>query len=473
MTSFFGFSIASNGLSAQQRALETISHNIANASTEGYSRQSTQISATDPVKVASGRAGMLGTGAHATQISRQRNNFLDLQYRNQNTLLSESQTNQNMLSQIEGVFGEPSDNGLRMTMERFWTSWQDLSTNPESAAARGSVRESALAMTNSLNSAYDNLQQLREDLNLQVKNSVTDINILGKQIAGLNEQIRNITIMGQSPNDLQDQRDLALDKLSGIVGTKYFEKEDGTVTVTIGGRVLVETDGARSFGTEIEGAEGFVNVITASGSEMMPAELEGKLKSLLELRDKVLSPTVSGGIIQKINEMANGLAEAVNTMHKSGYDLNGDPGEDFFASSDGATINAKNITISNILQNGNSGLNKIAAAKELPVATGDNRNVMDILSIKSSSILNGGTTTVDDYYKEIITTIGIQGQAANRMTNNQKNLLSFVSGERESNSGVNLDEEMADLIRFQHAYNASARVLSIMDNLLESLIKGS
>ncbi|MGE5707974.1 MAG: flagellar hook-associated protein FlgK, partial [Bacteroidota bacterium] len=260
MTSLFGFSIATSGLAAQQRALETISHNIANANTPGFSRQSTAITSAEPMKVSGRRAGMVGTGANATTISRQRNGFLDLQYRNENTKLAENQTLADTLAKVEGVFGEPSESGLRTMTERYWTAWQDLSLNPESIAARGSVAEAGQALATSLNSVASNIQQYREDHNLRVKNTVTDINILSSQIASLNKQISAITSLGQQPNDLKDQRDLAVDKLSALVEVRTQDNEDGSIKVTAAGRVLVEGAESVPMGTELKGTEGFVDI---------------------------------------------------------------------------------------------------------------------------------------------------------------------------------------------------------------------
>lgn len=469
MTSLFGFSIATSGLAAQQRALETISHNIANANTPGFSRQSTAITPAEPMKVSGRRAGMVGTGANATTISRQRNGFLDLQYRNENTKLAENQTLADTLAKVEGVFGEPSESGLRTMTERYWTAWQDLSLNPESIAARGSVAEAGQALATSLNSVASNIQQYREDLNLRVKNTVTDINILSSQIASLNKQISAITSLGQQPNDLKDQRDLAVDKLSALVEVRTQDNEDGSIKVTAAGRVLVEGAESVPMGTELKGTEGFVD-ITSYGVALLPNEMRGELKALVDLRDKITAPDDPSGILYKINQMAKGMADAINTQHRAGFDLNGDKGEDFFVSLDGNPIGAGNIQVNPHLLTGTLGLNKLAASASATAGKGDNSNVMKIIAIKTQNVLSGGRSTIDDYYKEIITSIGVQTQAANRMVTNQKNLLEFVDGQRESNSGVNLDQEMSELIRFQHAYNASAKVLSVMDTMLEQLI---
>ncbi|HEY9766827.1 MAG TPA: flagellar hook-associated protein FlgK, partial [Chroococcales cyanobacterium] len=286
--SFFGFSIANSGLMTSQRAIETLSHNIANANTPGYSRQTTTIIASTPIQMG-GKVGMLGTGATTASIDRQRNAFLDLQYRNENTKLGEHDMVSKTISQVEGVFGEPSDSGLRMMTERFWTSLHDLSLNPESIAARGSVSETGAALANSLNAVQKNLKGVRDDLNMRINNEVTDANILAKQIAGLNSQISNITTLGQQPNDLKDQRDLALDKLSRMMDIKVKEGNDGSIKVTVAGRVLVEGSVAVELSTQQNGeGNGYVDIL-ASGVTIRSGEIKGELKGLLDLRDGILS----------------------------------------------------------------------------------------------------------------------------------------------------------------------------------------
>ncbi len=455
----------------QQRAIETLSHNIANANTPGYSRQTTTIVASTPISSA-GRAGMLGTGAATASIDRQRNGFLDLQYRNENTKLGEHEMVANTIAQVEGVFAEPSESGLRMMTERFWTSLHDLSLNPESIAARGSVSETGAALATSLNAVQQNLKGVRDDLNMRINNSVTDANILANQISGLNSQIANITTLGQQPNDLKDQRDLALDKLSRLMDVKVKESNDGSIKVTVAGRVLVEGSVAVPLTTQQNGGgDGYVDIL-ASGVPIQAGEIQGELKGLLDLRDGILSDDHPDSIMYKLNHLATGLAGAVNAQHRLGYDLNGSAGEDFFTSRAGAVIDASSIQVNPHFQNGVLGLNKIAAASSSTAGQGDNTNILALIAIKNKAVMSGGKSTLDDYYKESITSLGIRGQAAGRMVTNQQNLLDFVSGQRESTSGISMDEEMSDLIRYQHAYNASARVLSIMDTLLQGIIQG-
>ncbi|AFV10805.1 flagellar hook protein 1 [Thermacetogenium phaeum DSM 12270] len=483
---FFGLEIGRRGLQAQQRALDVTAHNVANANTPGYTRQEAVMAAADPIPVPSlnmpSGAGQLGTGVEITAIRRLRDGFIDLQIRNESISLGYWEARQENLNKIEGIFNEPSESGLQSVFELFWQSLEELSKNPESLAARSLVLERAQTLTETFNHLDSRLQELQQDINATVKIKVDEINSLGRQIADLNQQILKIEVMGARANDLRDRRDLLVDQLAKIVPVQVQEDGRGVFTVTLGGCPLVE--GAQLNRLAVENDPGVYDVVWETPKGREAAVDGGYLGGLLDMRDDYIPD-----LREKLDNLAAEFAIKFNEIHRQGAGVNGDTGMNFFINKDDNTgdgITAGNIGINEDIVEDPL---KLAAAVFVEITddpklyenkieisniwytwdTGDGSNALDLAGLKHQTI-DGLGTTFDDYYRSMIGVLGVDAQQAVRMKENQELLVSQLENSRQAVSGVSLDEEMINMIKFQHAYSAASRLITALDEMLEIII---
>ncbi|MNS53561.1 Flagellar hook-associated protein 1 [compost metagenome] len=479
-----GLNAAIQGLMTAQRALDVAGHNVANANTEGYSRQRVQLSTTSPMGHSSlhmswAGPGQVGTGVQVDTIKRVRDQFIDRQVRAETSPLGEAKITADTLRQIEDIFGEPSDRSLGTLTTRFWDSWHELSNNPENAATRLGLREVSANLAAVFQEIHGKLTTLRQDVNDRIETTVNDVNSITRQIATLNNQIKAGLAGGQNPNDLQDQRDLLIEKLSEFVKVDVTETAQGALNVYVGGNPLVAEGHNFDLLAIRQGTQGFVQV--QYGPTQVPVNISGgSLKGYLDMRDVALSDTDARGFITQLNQMANGIANQVNNLHRAGFALDGTTTLPFFEEFLGppaVPIDASNIAVNAAIMADNTnppGYNLIAAALNDPGSltggVGDNGNALAIARLRNAKVMGGGTYTFDDFYKGVLVNVGVQGQEAMRKEATQTMLVASVKERRDSASGVSTDEEMADVIKFQKAYAASARILSTIDEMLETLI---
>ncbi len=459
-SSFFGLEIARRALFTQQQSLDITAHNIANADTKGYSRQVGIHSATYPGLTYSLNrptyAGLMGTGVEIQEIRRMRDSFIDSDFRDENQILGEWETKSELLQNIEYIFNEPSDTGIRTVLDEFWNSFQELSKTPESTAARSLVYQRGISLSETINHTYSQLNKLQTQVNESIEIKVRGINSLSSQIADLNDLIHKVEAAGDNANDLRDKRDLLADELSKIVRIHVNEDNRGMYTVSVSGAALV-------IGTESSPLEFDVNDISDNimfkdmGYELIPNG--GELKGLFNARDIIIPQ-----YLNKLEQMAGRLIVEVNAIHKNGYSLGADEKCDleFFAipSGDNSLI-AVNPVLADV--------EKIAAATE-PDAPGDGSNALKIAQLRYKKIPDLGNASVDDFTDSMIAILGVEAQEAIRMTENQQLLLTQIEYRRESVSGVSLDEELTNMIKFQHAYNSAARMVTAIDEMLDVVV---
>lgn len=492
-STFFGVSIANSGLRSSKAALLTTSNNVANVKTTGYSRQVVTQVAAGAAATYSG-SGIIGGGSDVTAIERERNWRLDQSYWSQNTTQTTWQTKSDTMSQIEAVFGEPSDNGFTTVMKNFHDALENLSKASADSSVRTTVQSYGQAFCQYLHDSAANLQAQREGVNQDVKTSVDLINSYAAQLASLNGAISQAKASGSAANELQDQRDLLLDKLSGVTGvtvTKTAQNGDDSNpvwTVSIGNQTLVNGTKANKLecvaSTSIANAGMFDVKWEASGDAFVANG--GSLGSQLELRDG----TGTGGTYQgiryyqtQLDEFARTFAKSFNTQHEAGYGSDGSGGAtdptDFFTYSDkssddfqaiGATrydnITAATISLSSDVKDDTA---KIAAASSNPKTTtgeSDNNNAKALADLlQSSNCMGTGKGTPEDALNAIITTMGTNSSYAKRMADNMKSAVATVSTRRASVSGVSTNEEASNLTMYQQAYEASAKVMTTWDDI--------
>jgi flagellar hook-associated protein 1 FlgK len=457
---------------AQQRALETTSHNVANANTKGYSRQEAVLATTSPFSYPGMGAGQLGTGVVVQSLRRVRESFLDAQFRNEVKALGRWEVRRDTLEKLEAILNEPGENGLSKLMDRFFAAWQELAKNPESEAARSVVRQEGIALAEAFNHLAAQLNDLSADLTTSVGVRVNEVNSLARQIRDLNAQIVKAESGNMAANDLRDRRDLLLDELAKVVPIQVEEDRYGAVTIVVRDHTLLSGQQVNELRFnpstgEVSWADGAAYAPHVTGSN-----LYGSLEGLLEARDELLTEYRS-----RLDELVKNIAEAVNRQHRAGAGIDGSTGLDFFS----FDVQRPSVTIK-VSEAILGDTKKIAAAQNpignsppgtVPPAPGDGSNALLIAQLKNGWDKNGdGTIDVvfADQYNSWVADLGVKGQEAARMVDNQELLTSQLDGRRQSVSSVSLDEELTNMVRFQQAYNAAARLITAVDEMLDILI---
>lgn len=459
-SAFFGLNTALRGLVASQTMLETAAHNTANASTPGYSRQRAGLVASEPYAYPafnrSGLPGQIGTGVTVATITRVRDAFLDLQLRSQLSIEGDWSARRDELSKVETIFPEPTGSGLGTVLGRFWDAWQDLAADPTSSAARAALVEQSLTVAARFGRDAAQLRTLTEGIDGQIRQDVATVNGLAERIAALNTQIQMVRVSGDHANDLEDQRDILLDELAGIVPITLQAQADGTVTVLVAGTDLVNGSRVRALSTGPNGSGKLVP--TWSDGSLVPLA-GGRLAALVDVRDVKLA-----GYRTRLDGLASGVADAVNALHVTGLDGAGAAGLAFFSYTAGdaaATLAVNPAIVSNP---------NLVAAASAPNQPGDGSIAGAIADLRAGRQFASGTQTAADYYASLVGEIGSDARQASEMAGNQELVTGHLRQRRESTSGVSLDEEAADMIRFQHAYAAAARVITTFDEMLDVLI---
>jgi flagellar hook-associated protein 1 len=491
MSTFHGLEMAKRALYTQQSALYTTGHNISNANTEGYSRQRVNFETLPAYPTGSRNRpqipGQLGQGVQAGSVERIRDSFLDLQYRAENSKAGYWETMSESLYRMESLLNEPSDSGLANTMDKFWQSLQDLAVNPENTGARSVVVQRGLAVADTFNYLTSNLKSMQKDIGKQVEVTVKDANSLIRQIDRINNQIKELEPHGYLPNDLYDERDRLVDELSGIVNIKVHRVESADSALDIAGGLtrieLVDDNGAlitNLVDPESDGATyqefsfqetGSDITVEIDGGDFKVSSNSGSLSSLLEVYGNGATTDEQKvnfkDMIANIEKMAETFVEEFNNIHNEGFTLYGEkPEVDFkFFSIDDVT---KEVSVSKTVIDDN-GL--IAASGNGNSGNGENAlklaDVMD-KELAGNPFENGAT--IKSFYEGVIGGLGVATQESNRMANNTSVLRSQVQEQRMSVSSVSLDEEMTNMIKFQHAYNAAARNMTAVDEILDRII---
>lgn len=456
--------VGKRALSNSQTALQTVGHNIANKSTEGFSRQRVELQTADPFN--DGRV-QIGMGAKTTQVTRINNPWLEKQIQKEGTSLGFHDSRSEALQRVEQVYNEQQNKGLNQYITDFFNAFRELSNNPESLTSRTMVLESATALTNDFKRVVRQLNDVQEDIDGQIKTLSHEINQHSKEIASLNEKIQTLETQGVTANDERDRRDLLLKKLGEKIDISWAEGKDGMVTVTAGrSAILVSGVFSNEITTARTDARDRVELFYKSTENGNPMNITdqikgGKMGGALEVRDVVIED-----LIKSTDKLAYVLAKEVNKAHIEGFDNYGKSGVLFFDMPETLSGSAANLSLNKTIS---SDVGKIAAAGQSG-APGDNTVANIISSLQYQNIMERGNFTFDDYYNTQVGQIGTITQRAVKSQEAQKNILSQLSNIRESISGVSLDEETTKMIEFQKAYDASARLIKTADEMFDTIL---
>ncbi len=438
---FFGVEIARRGLSAQQMAAQVSQNNVANAHTEGYSRQRPVMAATNPYQLPVLSQGQLGSGVEVKEVQRLRDIFLDQQLRANLAEVGFWEGQDNELAKVEALFTEPAENSVNDLLAAFWNSWQELSNNPQEASVRISVTQTAVNLTTRLNYLTTQLNTAQEEITGNLNFKVTKLNELAAQLAEINKSIAKGLV--KENHALMDQRDLILDQMARLAEIKVSFTENNLVTVAVGEQTIVD-------GFEVHPVE----------MEDLPTEIKGELRGLFTAREKV------NDYLEKLALFNQTLADKVNEVHQEGYTLNGKVGSDFFTLTEMAN-GLKEISVNEEVLNDP---NNIAAAQEAD-APGDGRNALAIAALKEKTdFAELGNSSLAGFYRQLVTDVGTAKNQAAQNTDQFQLIAQQFEAQRQSLSGVSLDEELTLMMQYQYAYQASAQALKIMDDLLDTLV---
>lgn len=450
------FETARRSLFAQRDAMDVTSHNIANANTPGFTRQRADLTTTAPLP---DRIGLLGTGVGMTSVSRLREKFIDSQYRVTSSTLNNSGTQTRVFSQIEAIVNEPSETGLQSMMQGFYESWQALASTPEDMGSRQVVIQSAVSLSNGIRQVYSGMSQLRSDLKEEVVTNVQRINTLASEIADFNEKIVTMTNANMSANDLMDTRDLKIDELSALANIRTLQDTKGSINISIGGVSIVSQTDTLALAVKDSGTS--LAVVGADSGN--PALISnGELGGLLTQYN-----TVIPGYQSSIDELSQSIMDSVNTLHTAGYGLKAastDPsaptGTLFFTSYGNGVL-----TVNPNLED-----DPALIAASASGAAGDNTQATAIANIFTAATMSGGTVSHNQFYTALAGKIGSDTSSAEREETNQELILTQISNQKNSFSGVSLDEEMTNMIKFQRAYEASAKLIKTVDDMMSTII---
>lgn len=495
MSTFHGLEMAKQALFAQQSALYTTGNNISNANTKGYSRQRVNFETQSPYPTASRNRpeipGQMGTGVKVGSIERVRDEFLDVQFRGENSKKGYWETKSKALARMENIMNETTDRGLSKSMSLFWDSLQDLATNPTNSGARSVVVERGVALADTFNHISKSLENVRSDLKSEIESTENHVNSLLNQINNINKQVKEIEPHGYLPNDLYDERDRLIDELSGILnievtyegnGEGSLGTAEGVATITLVGESGQSLDVKLVDGAELEinkmdikySEEDHKSVKEIKFGDQEPLDYTmflnetGSLNALIEsygYGDEDKAKGEFPEMLDDLDDMANKFIEEFNEIHRR-EDNNGDSDDEdegkFFVGNSAGDIRVRDEIIedpSNVNVNSADGVN-------------DGETAQKLADFFDEAIEVGGIeyASVNKFYESLIGEMAVTVQESNKMTDNTNILLSQVNNQRQSVSSVSLDEEMSNMIKFQHAYNAAARSMTSIDEMLDRII---
>ena len=436
--------IARRALLAEQNMMSVLSHNISNANTPGFTRQDALLGATSPADYF---PGQLGTGVSVDEIRRMRDSLTDVQVRSQGGSAGRWGVRAGVFGDLQKVFNEPSDTGLNSTLGQFFNSWQDLANHPEDKAYKTAVVGQSQSVVDQFHTMDANLKQVAGKVSTQIQQDLDTVNKDTGQIAQLNQQIEAAVNSGQQPNDLMDRRDQLLDELSKLANITYDEHGKGAVTVRVGGLNLVEGSTSRSI-TSMSTVAGQVTLHASDGSSGVV--LRGELGALQDARD-----TVIPGYQSQLDQLAAGFAAQVN-----GLEATGPRGTTLFTGATAATIDLNPAVSADpgLLDPGTT------------AAAGDNSLALKIAGLRDAMTMGSGTSTFQGFYGTLTGSVAGGASQASDMSQNQTLLLQQMQNQRDSVGGVNLEEEMTQLLTAQKSFQAASQLVTTVSNMMDTVL---
>src|SRR5690625_75317 len=465
---------AARALHAHQKATQVAGHNINNALTEGYSRQSARLEAAHPLQTPH---GTIGGGVRVADITRARDGLLDRTVRHETTALEGHRLSYQTLEQLEEALLEFGPEGLGATLDAFWDAWSEAASHPGNEAARTMIQGRGRQVAQHLGQLAIRTEEVTEATRERLNNAVVDLNRLASEVADLNRQIISAEAGGGTAADLRDRRDLALDELSKLVPLQVIERENGGVGVAVGGLTIVDDVESREL--SLSHTPNRTTVIQTHSGTRLETD-EGQIGALVDLLNNELPDFRT-----QLDELTRGIAQSVNELHREGVARPIDPatgepttGLDFFYLPEGdlANLHAGNLRLSDEIAGDIDliaiGRGEIDEAGNLIYLAGNNDIAREIAQLRERPSTGGvlGEKTIGGYYQGIVTGLGAKVASEKASTTAHETLARQAETRRESVSGVSTDEELVRLIQAQSAYQAAARVITTVDEMLHTLL---
>ncbi len=442
-------SIAVQALQAEQGALTVTTNNISNVNTPGYSRQ---IAVLNESPTSQDNGLTFGNGVTLEQFQSIRNELLQLRIYEETQQQGSSQTQLNSLNQIESIFSDPTK-GVGGALSAFFNSLSQLSTNPTDANARQQVLSAANNLATSFHQATSSLETIQAGLDQSVPQTVDQINRLTSQIAALNGQVAQLQGLGQDPGSVQDQRDELTRQLSSLVNISVTQSEHGLTLTTANGVPLVVANQSFTLSTGASGTS--QHVFSAQGQDITSQIQGGQLGGTLQVRDQAIPQLLS-----QLDTLASQLATSFNAQHAAGFDASGNAGGNFFtppaAVAGAAASFAVAITNPSLIAASSDG------------SAGSNGNLEQLIAIQNQQLPSGASPI--DMYSNLVLQVGNLGANAQADVTASNLSVQQLTDQRSAVSGVSLDEESTNMINYQRAYQAAARVVTTVDEMTQSVL---
>jgi flagellar hook-associated protein 1 len=452
-----GLDTTQQALTAQQYALSITQRNIANVNNPSYTRQD--------VLFTGDYSGTPSSGIAGASLQASRNRYLDYSISNEQSTLGQSNVEQEAMKQVDSVMNGLGNDGLQESLSNYFNSFSSLSSNPTDLSLRRQVLTSANALCGKFQQIYSGLQQLQASQDQEATNTVHEVNSITAKIVDLNNKVSTAKA-AHSENEftLRDDRQQLLEDLSNIIGTSYLETESGSVTVAtkngdplVLGNKNVNLEFGPSTGSAFQG-------ITLAGKDITATLQSGSLGGLLKMRDETIPAYMSA-----LDDLAAGIISRVNTVHGEGVDLDNNNGGDFFSPFVPAILGSNEGAASSIsvaLTDPQS-----IAAADTSSDAGNNENAKLLASIGTEKLFSDNKEAAGEFYAGLIYRVGADEKDAEDRVVTQNSLLDQLKNQRESASGVDLNEEAINIMKFQKAYQANARYVSVLDTLSQDILR--
>jgi flagellar hook-associated protein 1 len=448
MSGLYGsLSTALSALLVSQQSLETSANNVANANTPGYSRQRPVLTPGDPVVFGN---LSVGTGVLLQKLESLRDPILELRINQQTQNQGQLDATLGALQQIQVGFSG-TNSGIGDAISKFFDSLQQLSTDPTNLSLRQAVLTAAGNLATNFNTEAHNLQAQRVNLDLNAVQTVSQINTLTTQIAGLNKQVANLENVHEDAGIFVDQRTEAIRQLSSLIDVSVIQTESGIALTTSNGTPLVAGD--RSFQLTTQIGAGGIHQIFAGTVDITGLITSGKLGGLLNVRDSKIP-----ALLNNLDQLAAGMATALNTANRTGFDLSGNAGTDLFVPPPpGGVGAAASLTVSI------SDPALVAASSD--GTPGSNGNLAVLSAVHDQAVVAGQKPL--EFYSNLVFKVGSDTANASADLDASELIVRQLGDQRAAISGVSLDEEASNIVRYQTAYQAAARVVTTVTTLLD------
>jgi flagellar hook-associated protein 1 FlgK len=452
-SAFLGLSIANTALQAYQEALDVTGNNLANVDTTGYSRETINFAGTDPTTFYSdGNTLMIGTGVNVASIERIRNMYLQgtlASAQSEDSRLTTLTTN---MTSVQTVVPATSGSDISSALSSFFSAWSALSSNPNQEAELAEVQSAGETLASQISGTYNSLATIQSEAQSDVTSTFDQVDELTSDIANLNKEIVANSVGGTQPNNLLDQRDQDIQSLSQLVNISTQTYDNGTVAVYMGQDTLVDSAGSHAIPRDYDAASQTVTDGHFTYS-VTGGELAGDFQTI----------TTVGSYMSSLDTLANNLQTQVNTLSETGTN-NEDPPQTGVAFFNGAT-GAANFDVSAAVK-----ADPDAISSGTSGTSGDGGLALSISELSTASISGLGNVTFGEYYDNLASKIGTDADTYTTQQDTQAAVVTQITNQVQSNSGVSLDDEMSNMLRYQRSYEAAAKAITIFDTVTGDLI---